>query len=31
MYANRYPLDDALKLFGAIPGKGAQNIKNEGL
>ncbi len=24
MYANRYPLEDALKLFGALPGKGAQ-------
>ena len=24
MYANRYPLDDALKLFGALTGKGAQ-------
>ncbi|AEF80721.1 right-handed parallel beta-helix repeat-containing protein [Leadbettera azotonutricia] len=28
MYANRYPLDDALKLFGAVSGKGAQAIKN---
>ena len=27
MYANRYPLEDALKLFGAIDGKGAQSIK----
>ena len=27
MYANRYPLEDALKLFGAISGKGAQEIK----
>lgn len=27
MYANRYPLDDALKLFGAIKGKGAQSVK----
>lgn len=26
MYANRYPMEDALKLFGAMPGKGAQNI-----
>jgi len=24
MFCNRYPLEDALKLFGAIPGKGAQ-------
>lgn len=24
MYANRYPLEDALKLFGALEGKGAQ-------
>lgn len=24
MYANRYPMEDALKLFGAINGKGAQ-------
>lgn len=24
MYANRYPLADAIKLWGAIPGKGAQ-------
>ena len=24
MYANRYPLDDALKLFGVMNGKGAQ-------
>ena len=23
----RYPLDDALKLFGAMPGKGAQAVK----
>ena len=27
MFFNRYPLDDALKLFGAMPGKGAQAIK----
>ena len=27
MYANRYPLEDAIKLFGAMDGKGAQNIK----
>ena len=27
MYANRYPWEMALKLFGAIPGKGAQAIK----
>lgn len=27
MYANRYPLEDALKLFGAMPGKGAQAVK----
>lgn len=27
MFANRYPLDDALKLFGALKGKGAQDIK----
>lgn len=27
MYANRYPMEDALKLFGAIEGKGAQVIK----
>ncbi len=27
MFANRYPLEDALKLFGAVDGKGAQNIK----
>jgi len=27
MYANRYPLEDALKLFGAMAGKGAQAIK----
>ena len=27
MFGNRYPLEDALKLFGAIPGKGAQEIK----
>ena len=26
MYANRYPLEDALKLFGAMEGKGAQAI-----
>ena len=24
MFANRYPLDDALKLFGAVEGYGAQ-------
>ena len=24
MYANRYPMEDALKLFGAMQGKGAQ-------
>lgn len=24
MFANRYPVDDALQLFGAIPGAGAQ-------
>ena len=24
MFANRYPLEDALKLFGAVDGKGAQ-------
>jgi hypothetical protein len=24
MFCNRYPLEDALKLFGAIAGKGAQ-------
>ena len=28
MYANRYPYEEALKLFGAMPGYGAQNIKN---
>ena len=27
MYANRYPMEDALKLFGAMEGKGAQIIK----
>ncbi|MBR3956399.1 MAG: right-handed parallel beta-helix repeat-containing protein [Kiritimatiellae bacterium] len=27
MFCNRYPLEDALKLFGAISGKGAQAIK----
>lgn len=27
MFCNRYPLEDALKLFGAIDGKGAQEIK----
>ena len=27
MFCNRYPLEDALKLFGAIDGKGAQAIK----
>lgn len=27
MYANRYPMEDALKLFGAMEGKGAQLIK----
>jgi hypothetical protein len=27
MFCNRYPLEDALKLFGAMPGKGAQEIK----
>ena len=27
MFGNRYPLEDALKLFGAINGKGAQEIK----
>lgn len=27
MFANRYPLEDALKLFGAMPGKGAQAIR----
>ena len=26
MFANRYPLEDALKLFGAMKGKGAQNV-----
>lgn len=24
MYANKYPFDDAIKLFGAVPGVGAQ-------
>ena len=28
MYANRYPLEDALKLFGAVENYGAQKIKN---
>ena len=28
MYGNRYPLEDALKLFGAVQGYGAQAIKN---
>ena len=27
MFGNRYPLEDALKLFGAMPDKGAQAIK----
>ncbi len=27
MFANRYPLEDALKLFGAMDGKGAQVIR----
>ncbi len=27
MFGNRYPLEDALKLFGAMSGKGAQAIK----
>ncbi len=27
MFGNRYPLEDALKLFGALDGKGAQAIK----
>ena len=27
MFGNRYPLEDALKLFGAMPGKGAQAIQ----
>ena len=27
LYANRYPLEDALKLFGAVEGVGAQKIK----
>ena len=27
MFGNRYPLEDALKLFGAMEGKGAQAIK----
>ena len=27
MYANKYPLDDAIKLFGAIDGYGAQKNK----
>lgn len=28
MYANRYPWEEALLLFGAVPGCGAQSIKN---
>jgi len=28
MYANRYPWKEALKFFGAMPGYGAQTIKN---
>ena len=28
MYGNRYPLEDALKLFGAVANYGAQAIKN---
>ncbi len=28
MFANRYPLDDTMKLFGAVSGKGAQSVKN---
>jgi hypothetical protein len=28
MYGNRYPPEDAIKLFGAVAGKGAQIIKN---
>ena len=28
MFGNRYPLEDALKLFGAVPNYGAQAIKN---
>jgi len=27
MFCNRYPLEDALRLFGAMPGKGAQGAK----
>ena len=27
MFCNRYPLEDALKLFGALAGKGAQAVK----
>ena len=27
MFCNRYPLEDALKLFGALDGKGAQDVK----
>ena len=27
MFGNRYPLEDALKLFGAMAGKGAQDIR----
>jgi hypothetical protein len=28
MFGNRYPLEDAIKLFGAVQGRGAQAIKN---
>lgn len=28
MFANHYPVEDALKLFGAMPGYGAQLPKN---
>ena len=28
MYGNRYPLEDALKLFGAAADYGARAIKN---
>ena len=28
MFANRYPWEEALKLFGAVQGYGAQTIKN---
>ncbi|MBQ7280353.1 MAG: DUF1565 domain-containing protein [Bacteroidales bacterium] len=28
MFANRYPWEEALKLFGAVNGCGAQNIRN---